>query len=649
MLKFHNDEYEIDVATTGDECFDKLLNNNYNLVLLDQEIDGGKGIDILKKINKSGFDITVIMMVEEGKENIAFKSLEQGASDYIMKVRGYLTALPFTVGKVLERKKNNKPKEEKDVVEEKPPVPVKKKAPVQQGSYFLVDRQGRFMSSHKLLEGITEYSEAELLELTIPDLLPNKYATAYTQWLSRINLGYTKDNISVEIVGKMGKRRSVAFSFLPVRDKNSVITSYKVKIAPVKEAVLTDKFSENTVLQNQMIKEMVEITNSSHNGSLNHLLERITQTICQLFQFKRATLALLDRRRKVFVKLIMVGYTTTNENDSRILEVPQEVIDRAFNSTRRIKVLYFDQNASMNQNALVDTMASERRTQERRSNGKWHPNDMIILNLIDKHQQTFGYISLANPEFETMPSREIFHNLELFSRLASLAIETYYRVATTEKSNRRLKQLLITSNIFKLHLNLNDMLGEVVWSIKFSLDFNLVMLGLISKKSGKLEMKAVACDDKIKSLQLKELDFSVESFKRIFKRQYRRGKSYFIYNEEPVLQDMKNIYYNTRIEAEGDRYWPWYSLLVVPIRRRKNRIVGFLIVDDPADCLIPSKENIHTLEILATQVSVAIDNRLTFLQASERAGAPGEQVSGELEDENADSGLKKLVDKVFKN
>ncbi len=644
MLKFHNEEFVIHVATTGEECFEKLLNNHYDLVLLDYDVDDKKGLDVLNKIIRSGFDLTVVMMVEEGHEDMAFKALEQGAADYIMKVRGYLTALPFTVTKVLELQKSKNAKTIKSVTDA---VPAFKTASTPgKEAFFILDRQGRFLSSNRLLEKMSEYSEAELLELNFSDLIPNEKEPHYTQWLSAVDMGHAGHAFKMEIVGKYGHRRIAEIYLNPMKDRDSEITSYKGKIIFDENLKIEDNISKNTFNQNHMVQMMVNIINSCHHDSLNQLLERITKTICQLFQFRRATLALLDRRRKVFVKLIMVGYSIDHHNNNRILEVPQDVIERAFNDSNRIKVLYFDQNATVETNALIESIAEERRSQPRRINGKWHPNDMVIVNLLDRHQQTFGYISLANPEFDYAPSHEIFHNLEIFSNLASLAIETYYRIATIEKRNRRLKQLLVTSNIFKLHLNLTDMMNEVVWSIKFSLDFNLVMLALISKKSGKLEVKSVACDDKIKTLQIKELHFSIDSFKQIFRKQYRRSRSYFLFQEEAILKELKNIYYATKVNAEGERYWPWWSLLVIPIFRRENKIVGFLMVDDPADCLIPSKETIHTLEILTTQISVAIDNRLTFLQSRENVITDKNVFL--MENESSDRGLKKLVDKVFK-
>ena len=74
MLTYHDDNYAVDVAITGDECLEKIMRNNYDLVLLDYEIDDDKGLEILNKIVRSGFELPVIMMIEEGREDITFKT-----------------------------------------------------------------------------------------------------------------------------------------------------------------------------------------------------------------------------------------------------------------------------------------------------------------------------------------------------------------------------------------------------------------------------------------------------------------------------------------------------------------------------------------------------------------------------------------------
>jgi hypothetical protein len=241
--------------------------------------------------------------------------------------------------------------------------------------------------------------------------------------------------------------------------------------------------------------------------------------------------------------------------------------------------------------------------------------------------------------------------MEIFGKLAAFAIENYYRFSSTERRHRRLKQVLVTSNIFKLYLSLSELLKEIVWSVKFSLDFNLVSLVLISKKSGMLETKAVACEDKIKMLQLRELKFNLKDFGELLKEEYRRGKSYLIDKEELVLKPFKRIYYGAQTNGRFNYGWPYWGFLLVPLKSREGKIIGFLLADDPADCRMPTNDTIHTLEISANQIAVAIDNRILYVQAKEQQNAlphkeePGEEL---FEDDYSGGGLKKLVEKFLR-
>ncbi len=652
MLRFHNEAYQVDVATTGDDCFQKLFENDYDLLLLDYDIDDKKGLELLPRIIKSGLDVPVVMVIEENREDIAFKAIELGAYDYIMKVRGYLTALPFTVGKVLEKRKLKTPStatvaEEIDKESEPDEEPAftfsRVDEPRDNEAYYILDRKGRFLSVNNRLQEKLNFSEEELLELTLCDLLPPEQERNYYQWLASVDLGAADNIFPTEIIGKHGIRLPVELSVSPMRNRNGEVISYKgkIKFSPKQAETLTP--SNGHFDQSRMIHELVKLIHQSYDDSFNHLLEKISQLVCQLFQFKRSTLALLDRRRKLFVKQILIGYTNGVASDKkRIMEVPKDVIDRVFSNHYKVRVIYHDQGLNGNSHSPVN----ERRSQQRRECKSWHPQDVIIFNLTDSNDQTFGYISVDNPVQANAPSREIFKNMEIFTSMVSLAIENFYRFATVEKRNRRLKQLLVTSNIFKLHLSISEMMKEIVWAVKFSMNYNLVLLGLISRKTRRLEFKSVACDDRIKTIQLKEESISIDLLRSLFKKEYQRGKSYLVTRSEPALRKIKDLYYDTKVEASGERYWPWWAMLMVPIYERRGKIIGFIMVDDPADCLLPGKEETHTLEILANQVSVAIENRLTYLQLQDRAFE--KQPGPRREEEKSEGGIKKIVDLFFR-
>ncbi len=662
MLRFHDEAYQVDVAMTGEECLEKLKQNHYDLLLLDYDIDDKKGLDVLSRIIDHKIDVPVVLLVDEGREEIAFKALEKGAYDYIMKVRGYLTALPYTVGKVLEKKRQ---RIVTPVLEEQPvaPEPDLEYATApdnlidtealpdleteDRDAYFILDHKGRFITTNPKLEEMLKYSEQELLELNLSDLIPTQKENEYYRWLAKVDLSSEEQSFRTELVGKYGDQQLADIILSPMRDRDNEVISYKGRI----KIVVPDNGSAYPTAghfdQAKMINEMVQLIHDSYNLSFNHLIERITQLVCQLFQFKRATLALLDRRRKTFVKQIMIGYSNGKSENERILEVPQEVIDQIFVNQSRVKVIYHDHEAG-NHHAL-STVASERRTQPRRASNQWHPQDLIIFNLVDHQNRTFGYISLDEPLYPVVPPHEFFYNMELFSSLTSLAIENFYNFAALEKRNRRLKQLLLSSNLFRLHLSISEMIHEIVWAIKFSMNYNLVLLGFINRNSKQFEIKSVACDDRIKTLQLKEITIPIQELQSLLKNEYRRGKSYLITRSEPALRRLKALYYDRKIDVNSHRYWNWYIMLIIPIYGSNGKMIGYIMVDDPMDCMLPPAEDIHTLEILANQVSVAIENRLSYVRLRDQVIASrGQKPKVPDSKEKAEGGIKKLVDRFFK-
>jgi two-component system, NarL family, invasion response regulator UvrY len=72
-------------ATNGQEVIDKVLKNNYDVVLLDISMPGRNGLDILKqlKIDKPGVSVLILSMYAE--EQYAMRALRAGAAGYMTK------------------------------------------------------------------------------------------------------------------------------------------------------------------------------------------------------------------------------------------------------------------------------------------------------------------------------------------------------------------------------------------------------------------------------------------------------------------------------------------------------------------------------------------------------------------------------------
>jgi len=94
-LEFEN--YEVDTAENGKAGYEKIIANNFDLVLLDVMMPEMSGFEVCKQIRKEGIHTPVILLTAKGEEIDKVRGLELGADDYITK--------PFSLRELLARVK----------------------------------------------------------------------------------------------------------------------------------------------------------------------------------------------------------------------------------------------------------------------------------------------------------------------------------------------------------------------------------------------------------------------------------------------------------------------------------------------------------------------------------------------------------------
>lgn len=77
--------YDVDMSLSGREGLEKILNNSFDLVLLDIRLPDMNGIDILKKIKIKKKETCVIIMTGYGTVENAVEAMKTGAFDFITK------------------------------------------------------------------------------------------------------------------------------------------------------------------------------------------------------------------------------------------------------------------------------------------------------------------------------------------------------------------------------------------------------------------------------------------------------------------------------------------------------------------------------------------------------------------------------------
>jgi DNA-binding response OmpR family regulator len=89
--------YDVKVAKNGKDGLQELLDNSFDLVILDVMLPQLSGFDVLKKAREKGIATPVIMLTAKGEEIDKVLGLELGADDYVTK--------PFSLRELIARVK----------------------------------------------------------------------------------------------------------------------------------------------------------------------------------------------------------------------------------------------------------------------------------------------------------------------------------------------------------------------------------------------------------------------------------------------------------------------------------------------------------------------------------------------------------------
>lgn len=92
---FEGKNHELDFASNGKDGIDKALAGSHDLVLLDWEMPGMTGPEVLENLKSQGYSSPIIMLTSKNDTNDIVQVIEKGASEYVMK--------PFTAELIFEK------------------------------------------------------------------------------------------------------------------------------------------------------------------------------------------------------------------------------------------------------------------------------------------------------------------------------------------------------------------------------------------------------------------------------------------------------------------------------------------------------------------------------------------------------------------
>ncbi len=273
----------------------------------------------------------------------------------------------------------------------------------------------------------------------------------------------------------------------------------------------------------------------------------------------------------------------------------------------------------------------------------WHPEDALIVPMRGSDGTLLGVVSVDEPESGLRPSDEELDVLVAFAEHVTAAIEAAQTGAAAARDRAALAQLLdISASLVELD-SVESVLSAVARGIEDALGFEKVAI-LLTDETGHYTPAGTAgwpAGDPALDISFQDRHLDV-----LFVPEFEVEGCYLIECDVANSLVANGSTYKSQRNGSGAGGWNRHWLLV-PLVERDGARRGFIWVDDPSDCLLPSPQRLQALRTFANQATVALraayDFELLNARNRELAGLHATAV-GLLERLDLDSVLHAIVD-----
>lgn len=187
----------------------------------------------------------------------------------------------------------------------------------------------------------------------------------------------------------------------------------------------------------------------------------------------------------------------------------------------------------------------------------------------------------------------------------------------TDKMRLEKQRVHLTSiaNDILQRRNLDEILDTVASAIRDHCGFGRVIIFLLDEafEATNLAFAGLTQEEKTTALQS---HLSPEQRKSILQERFKIGQSYYIRHDQTPWGKTG---VESKLKPEQMKDWHPDDFLFIPLYGEKNKVIGLISVDDPAEGKAPTAEDLAPVELFATQAAIAIENARLYRQISQYA------------------------------
>jgi PAS domain S-box-containing protein len=336
---------------------------------------------------------------------------------------------------------------------------------------------------------------------------------------------------------------------------------------------------------------------------LEEVLEEAAYAIRESTGFRAVLISVVEGRPPRLRRVAGAGIPLPALEELKKVSNPLEAIESILTEEYRVGKCYFFPHHKKEQWAKglhTYTFLPMPPEEEPWPEGKWHPDDMLLVPMYSSAGQLLGIISVDDPADGRIPSRPTLEVLEAFAAQTAVALENILAYQAAQKRAARQAAVAQVAREASSILNEAELLQMAVEAIRRHFGYPHVAILMLDEKGEELTVKASASiyEGAKPGLWRQKITEGMIGWTA------RTGRTRLA-NDTAL-----DPYY---IPAPG---WNPKSELCIPLRIR-DKVVGVLDIEDEKPYAF-EEEDVIFLETIADQLSIAIHNARLFQEAQAR-------------------------------
>jgi diguanylate cyclase (GGDEF)-like protein len=257
----------------------------------------------------------------------------------------------------------------------------------------------------------------------------------------------------------------------------------------------------------ELLRGLVKLANQLQSSlELDAIVHVIATALSETFGFREATVYLVNNDDKLFHAHATVGEFPDFDHEVFERPIPRHIWAQLFQERYQIGSSYFvDHKTHVWTEEQLHYLPPL--DLGRREAGEWHPDDDLLVPLLDKNRGLMGVLDLYDPADRGLPTLDLVKSLEVFATHAAVAIENARQYEQLERATTALEgqlglrhALLDLSSALLSTLDERQVFARIAAMLKEIIDYDAMEVRLVDDTANELYC-GYASDEDVEQMQ----------------------------------------------------------------------------------------------------------------------------------------------------